>query len=190
MKLVLFGGIQGVGKTTLLSWLERKYAGRIIVLDAGELFRRYAYAGKTKTADEVEELIADTLRGLPDDSVAVAHWHYAVRRPGGFIPQISFVRLKHLAESGKIKNVVLITLTAPPGEVQRRRAAEDHVKRRDISELKIREEMEMDEQFLRRHKELFSRALGENNVIATRFMNTDLESIKRALDDFFVTMIR
>lgn len=189
MKLVLFGGIQGVGKTTLLSWLERKYAGRIVILDAGELFRRYVYIGRTKTADEVEEFIVDTLRRLPDDSVVVAHWHYAVRHAGEYIPQISFARLKHLAENGKIKKVVLITLTAPPGEVRRRRMAEYHIKRRDISELKICEELETDEQFLRKQKELFSRVLGEDSVIAARFMNADLESAKRALDDFFVTLL-
>ena len=46
MKLVLVGGVAGVGKTTLLSWLQDKFGRRIKFLDPGELFRKFFYKEK------------------------------------------------------------------------------------------------------------------------------------------------
>ena len=93
MKLILLGGVQGVGKTTLLSWLENKFAEKITLLNPGELFRRYFYNERIKTIEEIEELIANKLEKMPNDSVVVVHWHYAVRRLSKYIPQINFSRL-------------------------------------------------------------------------------------------------
>src|SRR3989338_11486196 len=93
MKLILLGGVQGTGKTTLLSWLRHVYGKRLTLLDPGELFRRYHYDRKIRTTEEVEELIIQRLEALPDGAVAAAHWHYAVKRPTKYIPQIAWGRL-------------------------------------------------------------------------------------------------
>lgn len=188
MKLVLFGGIQGVGKTTLLSWLKKAFAGRIVVLDPGELFRRYVYNKKIKIAEEIEEYILETLLAVPDDSVAVLHWHYAVPRPDGYIPQISFSRLKHLAKSGKIEQVILVVIEASSNIVRKRRLADCQTKQRSVSRITIREEAEADENFLNKHKSLFSRALGHRNVIVFRVANINLASAKFDLYNFFQTL--
>src|SRR3989338_9845981 len=113
MKLILVGGVQGVGKTTLLSWLRRVYRKRLTLLDPGELFRRYHYDRKIRTTEEIEELILQKLESLPDDAMAVAHWHYAVRRPMGYIPQIALSRLTRLAQGRKLEHVTLFVVEAP-----------------------------------------------------------------------------
>lgn len=189
MKLVLFGGVQGVGKTTLLSGLKNTFVGRITVLDPGELFRRYVYNEKIKTTEEIEECIVGKLLTMPGDSVAVLHWHYAVRRPTGYIPQISFSRLKRLAESGKIEQAILVMIEASPDMVRKRRLADCQTKQRSISRIIIREEMEADEFFLNKHKSLFSRVLGDRNVVVTRFVHADIALTRRVVDDFFATLL-
>ena len=54
MKLVFLGGVQGVGKTTLIKSLTEKFGDKIKVINPGELFRRYFYRKKTKTPEEIE----------------------------------------------------------------------------------------------------------------------------------------
>lgn len=185
MKLILFGGIQGVGKTTLLSCLERKCLGRIIILNSGELFRRYVYDQRIKIAEEVEEYLLETLLAMPDDSVVVLHWHYAVSRPDGYIPQISFSRLKRLAESRKIEQIILVSVRAPADVVRERRLADYQKKKRSLSLIEIQEEAAVDEEFLIQHRVLFSQTLGHNNVVVFRFVNMDSKIKNPILYDFF-----
>lgn len=189
MKLILFGSVQGVGKTTLLSWLEDEFTGQIVVLNPGELFRRYFYDEKLKTIEEIEELIASKLEEMPDSAVAVLHWHYAVRRPEGYIPQIAFSRLERLAKSGKIEQVVLLMVEAPIDVVLERRAADRKSKKRALSRSVIREEVAADEEFLMKHQTLFAEVLGDRNVVVFRLPNVDLEATKRLLGSFFTSLL-
>ena len=190
MKLILFGGVQGVGKTTLLSWLESKFAGQITLLNPGELFRRYCYDNKVKTTEEVEELILNKLEKMPNDSIAVVHWHYAVKRPSGYIPQINFPRLKRMAKSGNIEKIVLLVVEAPVALVGERRLRDRQTKKRDLCQPAISEEIAADEKFLVEHRLLFSQILGAHNVTIVRLTNTDLPAAKVLLGNFFKSLLR
>lgn len=190
MKLILFGGIQGVGKTTLLSWLENKFAGQLELLNPGELFRRYFYNERVKTLEEIEELIVSKLLKIPNDSAVVVHWHYAVRRPSGYIPQINFSRLKQIAESGKIEQVILLLVEAPIDVVLERRLRDRRTKKRSLSRSIINKEVAVDEKFLTKHKALFSRILGNHRVVVFRLTNVDMRPAQLRLCKFFKTLLR
>lgn len=185
MKLIFFGGIKGVGKTTLLTWLENEFAGEIKLLDPGELFRYYCYNQMIKTPEEVEELIAEKILEMPHDSVVVLHWHYAVLQPSGYIPQISFSRLKRIAKSGKVEQIILLQLEAPIDAVRERRLKDSRTKKRDVSLWTINEEVGAEKEFLARHQDLFSRILGRRKVTVFHLIHSDLETTKPVLYQFF-----
>lgn len=189
MKLVFFGGIQGVGKSTLISWLEKEYVGRIMMLNPGELFRRYFYNERIKTVEEIEEMLVGELENAPVDATVVAHWHYAVRRPSGFIPQISFSRLKRLAESGKVERAIFMVVGASAETVQKRRLKDCHNKKREESLAAIHEEMDADEGFLTKELAIFTQALGEQNVEVIRLANEDPDAAKAALHEIFKALL-
>jgi adenylate kinase len=183
------GGVAGVGKTTLLSGIERKYAGKIRLINPGELFRRYYYHNPTMTADEVEELIERQLLDAPDDALAVAHWHYAVRRKR-YMPQISFQRLRRLAKSDKIERVMLLLIEAPPDIIIERRRKDVAAKRRPLSRLVIEDEVHWEQKFWLSHMRLFSAALGDDHVEAIRIANCDLEAAKLQLSRLIASLVR
>ncbi len=189
MKLILFGGVQGVGKTTLLSWLKNKFAGKIKLLNPGGLFRRYFYNKKIKTTKEIEELIANKLEKMPNNSVVVVHWHYAVRRPSGYIPQINFSRLKRIAKNGNIEKIILLLVEAPVDAVRERRLKDRRAKKRALSRSVIGKEIAADEEFLIRHRVLFSQILGCHNVVIFRLTNNDLRTAKLLLCNFFKSLL-
>ncbi|OHB23798.1 MAG: hypothetical protein A3J67_02930 [Parcubacteria group bacterium RIFCSPHIGHO2_02_FULL_48_10b] len=189
MKLILFGGIQGVGKTTLLSWIKNEFAGKIKLLNPGALFRRYHYNKKIKTTQEIEELIVNKLGKMPNDSAVVVHWHYAVRRPSRYIPQISFSRLKRIAESGNIEKIVLLLVSAPVDIVRERRLKDSRKKKRAFSRSAIRKEVAADEKFLIKHQILFSQILGDSNVKVVRLINNDLQTTRLFLGNLFESML-
>lgn len=185
MKLIFFGGVKGVGKTTLLAWLKKKYPENIVVLDAGELFRRHHYHSNRKTAHEVEELIVHKLENMSKHSVVAIHWHYAVWRPSGYIPQISCPRLQRIARSGCVKEVILLLVEAPINLVCKRRLKDKKTKKRALSQLAVREEADWEEKLLRRHYALFSRILGKRRVNIFRLNNEDLHIAQKRLRTFF-----
>lgn len=189
MKLILFGGVQGVGKTTLLSWLEDKFPGRLTLLNPGELFRRYFYNEKIKTAEEIEELIVSKLEEMPADSIVIIHWHYAVRQPTGYIPQINFSRLKRIAESGKIEQIILLLVEAPTDAVLERRLKDGLAKKRNLSQSVINEEIATEEEFLIKQRDLFFQILGNHNITVFRLTNTDLRATKLLLYKFFKSLL-
>jgi len=189
MKLILFGGVQGVGKTTLLSLLEDKFRGKIKLLNPGELFRHYFYNKKIKTTEEIEELIVSKLVKMSNDSIVVVHWHYAVRRPSKYIPQINFSRLKQLAKSDNIEKIVLLLVQAPVDVVRERRVKDSRTKKRDLSRSAISKEIAADEEFLVKHRVLFSQILGSHNVSVFRLTNNDLRTAKLLLFNFFKSLL-
>ena len=189
MKLILLGGVQGVGKTTLLSWLENKFAEKITLLNPGELFRRYFYNERIKTIEEIEELIANKLEKMPNDSVVVVYWHYAVRRLSKYIPQINFSRLQRITESGKIEQVILFLVEAPATVVLERRLRDRRIKKRGISHSTINKEVAAEEKFWAKHKALFSRILGNRRVTAFRLTNISLRITKLRLSKLFEMLL-
>ncbi len=190
MKIVLFGGVQGVGKTTLLSWLKVVFASKIVLLDPGELFRRYVYNEKTKSAEEVEELITNKIEEMPEDSVVVVHWHYAVRRAHGYIPQLSYPRLERIAKNNKIEKIVLLTVEAPTDIIRERRQADIRIKARALSQSAIEQEIATDEATLMDQQALFTEALGDRNVVVFRLININLEEAKLRLHEFFESLLK
>jgi adenylate kinase len=185
MKLILFGGVKGVGKTTTLTWIKNKLGRQVTLLDPGELFRRYFYVRQIKTLDEIEELIIDKLEKMPADATVAIHWHYAVKRPTGYIPQISFSRLERLARSSKIEKIILLLMEAPLGAIKARRLKDYKTKRRGLSFRSIKEEIAMDEKFLKKHKALLSKTLGGHRVEVLRLKNIDLKVTEVTLGKIF-----
>jgi adenylate kinase len=189
MKLILFGGVKGVGKTTIISWLQHKFAGEIRVLDPGELFRRYFYTKKVKTIDEIEELLMSKIMNMPHASTVVVHWHYAVKRPSGYIPQINFSRLKRIAKSGKVTKIVLLVVDAPIHVIRERRLKDRQTKKRGVARSIIREEIDTDERLLARHRALFSKALSPGKVQIFRLTNVDLPKTKIVIEEYFKKLL-
>lgn len=185
MKLIFFGGVKGVGKTTLLAWIKQQYSESIVILDAGELFRRYHYHNNIKTAEEVEELIVQKFQNMPERAVVAIHWHYAVRRPSGHIPQISYPRLQRIAKSGCVEEAILLLVEAPINLVCKRRLKDKQTKKRTLSPLVVREEADWEEKLLRKHYALFSRILGKRRVNIFRLNNEDLHTAQKCLRTFF-----
>ncbi len=171
MKLILLGGVAGVGKTTIFNQFRVKLDKRVIFLDPGELFRQYCYVWKIKTAEEVEEMILDQLMAMPRDATVVVHWHYAVSRPGGYITQISFARLAQLAKSGKIDRVILVSVGAPTDVILERRLRDSNKKKRNLDRQMIEEEVKQDQEFLIKHRDLLIEILGEGRVVVHHFAN-------------------
>jgi len=189
MKLIFFGGVKGVGKTTLLAWLKEKYSERIVVLDAGELFRRYHYESNEKTVQEVEELIVRTLENMPKRSVVAIHWHYAVRHPSGYIPQISYPRLQRIAKSGFVEEVILLLVQAPINLVYERRLKDTQIKKRALSRLAVREEVDWEKKLLWEHYALFSQLLGKKKVSIFRLNNKDLRTAQKHVYALFEKLV-
>lgn len=179
MKLIFCGGVSGVGKTTLLYGLKKRFGKKIQIINPGELFRRYFYNRKIKTLSEIEELIVQKINRAPTKSIIILHWHYAVHRPSEYIPQISFPRLRQLTANGKIDQIVLLLIEAPTHTIQERRRLDYKSKKRRLQRLVIQEELEMEQKFWRRHRRLFSKKLGKGRVVSRRLSNLEL-TIARA----------
>jgi adenylate kinase len=171
VKLVLLGGVQGVGKSTIFEYLKSRFGDEVVFLDPGELFRQYCYKVGGKSPEEVEEIILKDLLDLAEDAVVVAHWHFAVLRPDGYIPQISFDRLKRLALSGKFDKALLVSVEASTDIIRSRRLKDSSGKKRNLVRQMIDEERRLDLEYLIEHYELLSGILGKDKVKTHYFSN-------------------
>lgn len=157
--------------------------------DAGALFRRYVYGTKKmKTAEEVEQLIVHTILRAPRNSVVVIHWHYAVRRPDGYIPQIDYSRLAQIAQSKKISEVCLLHIDAPFNAIIARRALDRYAKMRALDPEVIRDEQKHEDEFLLHMYEVFRAHLNER-VRIVRLYNRALCEATQYLAKFFETLL-
>jgi adenylate kinase len=170
VKLVLLGGVQGVGKSTIFEYLKSRFGDKVVFIDPGELFRKLCYRG-VKSPEEVEEIILNELIDLPEDAIVVAHWHFAVPRPDGYIPQISFDRLKRLALSGKLSEALLVSIEASTDIIRSRRLRDSSGKKRNLVRQMIDEERRLDLEYLSKHYELLAGILGEDRVKTHYFSN-------------------
>lgn len=62
MKLVLFGGVHGVGKTTLLTCLTEACKEHISFFDPGEYFWTHVYEKKDLCRKDAEMLVAEEIK--------------------------------------------------------------------------------------------------------------------------------
>ena len=181
MRLIFVGGVQGVCKSTLLSWLMNEFNVKIRFVDPGELFRTYCVHEKLKTYEEVEDLIVQSILAMPGDSTVVVHWHYAVVKPEGYIPQVSFERIEKLAKSGLIHDVKLVSIEASIDVILGRRLNDSGKKKRNLRKDGIALEIARDLEFMERHRDIFEAYLGPSHVSSHRIENVDLESTKLRL---------
>ena len=189
MKLILFGGVQGVGKTTLLAGVLEEFSKSIKLVDSGEFFRRYFYKEKLKTIDEIEDLIVDQIIDTSGDSIVLAHWHYAVSRPQGYIPQIDFSRVKKIAASKKIDQIVLISIEASIDTIYGRRVKDSSVKKRNLNKDCIFEEIKFDNNFLKKHEDIFLEFIDKDKISIQRINNVTLSSARAELRKLFKKLL-
>jgi adenylate kinase len=162
---------------------------QIILVNPGELFRHYFYDERLKTIEEIEEMVISELREMPRDSIVVLHWHYAVRRPGGFIPQIGFSQLKRVARIDAIEQIVLLVVETTVNVIRDRRMKDHRTKKRELSNVVINEEIDADEIFLIKHQSLFSQMLGGENITTLRLVNDDLHTAQSTLYKFLEALL-
>lgn len=152
MKLVFFGGVHGVGKTTLLERVVKESPAGLHVVDPGELFWEHVYHKKDKTPAEVEmlviELIAEACRVHP---VVICNWHYAVWTPGGYVPQLAFDRLALLIDRVNPECAYSVLVGASARIVLARRVSDRLVKKRKIDLASVEEEIAHTERLYRLH---------------------------------------
>lgn len=142
MKLVFFGGVHGVGKTTLLEKLSATSGGALHIIDPGELFWEHCYQKKDKTPDETEELVVELIeRSCRLHPLVVCNWHYAVWTPTGYVPEVAFSRLATLIERVRPGCVCPILIHASADIVFERRKKDQGAKKRKIDLVAIEEEI-------------------------------------------------
>ena len=186
-KIIFLGGVAGVGKSTLLSHSLEKLGNKVTLVDPGELFRKNFYLEKRKTIYEIEDLIVEEILDKAIlSSAVIVHWHYAVLRPEGYIPQINLERLKRVAESGVVGEVTLVLIEAPAELILERRQKNVGVKTRPLSLEVIHDEMAHERDYFEKEFDIFSKALGVDRMKKIIIDNTDLEMTeKRVLDTIF-----
>ena len=165
-KISLLGGVAGVGKTTLFHALMERYGDNgVLYFDPGEIYRRDFYLNKLKTIPEIEDSIADEMiSSMSRNFSIISHWHYAVHRPGGYIPQISFERIKKVAESEVIDMALLVLVEAPADIILARRLKDARIKTRPLSLEIINEEIAREREFLEKELTIFTKVLGVDRV--------------------------
>lgn len=157
MKLVFFGGVHGVGKTTLLEKVLGTLNKKPHVVDPGVLFWEHVYRKKDKTADETEVLVAEAIeRECSLYPVVICNWHYAVWTLKGYIPQIAFPRLASLVERVGPECVHLILVDAPVDVVLERRKKDRSIKRRKVDRACVAEEIAQTTHLHRLHYDVLS----------------------------------
>lgn len=154
MKMVFFGGVHGVGKTTLLEKIAVESDQKPRIVDPGELFWEHLFEKKDKTPEETEELAIELIaRECRLHPVVICNWHYAVWTPSGYVPEIAFPRLTMLVERVKPECVYLVLMSASVDAVFERRAKDRAVKKRKIDRGCIEEEMAQTERLYHLHRD-------------------------------------
>ncbi len=175
MKIIFVGGVQGVGKSTLLSWAKRRFGRKVVVLDPGAFFRKYFYSKKIKTIEEIEDLIVAKIKKSPTSRVTLVHWHYAVKRSSGYIPQVSVSRLNQIAQCKYIQKIILLMIQAPAPMIYARRMKDINKKKRGLTYAEIEKEIAMDEIFMKRQVQLFARSMRRGRLERSYISNSNLK---------------
>ena len=178
MKLILFGGVHGVGKTTLLNHLVKIYGDKFPVFDPGIYFWKHLYELKDKTTPEIEEMVINELANMKNSQTIVCNWHYAVWTKSGYIPQLCYPNLERLIQMVKPDSVTLILVRAPAEEVYKRRRADAEIKKRKIDKKCIEEEMCATESAIEEHLDVIGKWVEPKLIVLD---NTELEETMKIL---------
>ncbi len=145
--VILFGGVHGVGKSTLLSGAE--YPGDdVAFFDPGPLFIEHLYRRRDKSSSEIERMVSDELialgRGHP---LVVSNWHWAVWTRNGYVPQLAAEEFLRFLTRSRPCCLYLVEVTAPAELVLARRLRDAPIRKRKLDLACVREEAAMSDAF-------------------------------------------
>lgn len=172
MKLVICGGVHGVGKTTLMDRVALLLGEKCVRFDPGEIFMKHFYRQKDKTIEEIEGMVVEQLvERVRSSPLVLSNWHYAVWQPKEYIPQVGTDRWERILRETQGAQIVLALVTASPEDILARREKDRGIRRRKISLDAVREELTQTERFYEeqyRRAQLFgepARAIIENSSL-------------------------
>jgi len=178
MRLILFGGVHGVGKTTLLNHLTGIFGEKLPIFDPGIYFWKHLYELGDKTIPEVEEIVISELGKMKDNQMIVCNWHYAVWTKNGYIPQLCYANLERLIQVTNPDAVTLILIRASVEEVYKRRMADTEIKKRKIDIKCIEEEACATESAIEEHFGVIRKWMEPKLIVVE---NTELEETRKLL---------
>ena len=178
MKLIIFGGVHGVGKTTLLNHLTETFGEKLPIFDPGIYFWKHLYELKDKATPEIEEMVINELVKMKDNQIIVCNWHYAVWTKNGYISQLCYANLERLVQITKPDAVTLILIKASAADVYERRRADAEIKKRKIDKKCIEEEICATESAIEEHLDVIKGWVEPKLIVVE---NTELEQTRKLL---------
>lgn len=179
MKLVICGGVHGVGKTTLMDRATPLLGKEASRFDPGELFMEHLYRLKNKTVDEIEEMLVEHLViKVRTHPLVLSNWHYAVWTPGGYTSQVSTERWERILRETSGAELTLVRVTAAPETILARREKDRDVRKRKRDIDAVREELIQTDLFYRKFYERARQFLKPTEVTID---NTSLDDATKEL---------
>lgn len=179
MRLVICGGVHGVGKTTVMDRVLALLGEKCSRFDPGELFMKHLYRQKDKAGREIEEMVAEQLvRRVLSSPLVLSNWHYAVWQPEGYIPQVRMELWDRVLRETRGAQIVLALVTASPEDILARREKDRGIRRRKLSLDAVREELRQTKRYYDEHCRR-ARLFGEPELAVIE--NSSLEAATDAL---------
>lgn len=178
MKLILVGGVHGVGKTTLLDYLAKKIGGTMRVFDPGAYFWKHLIEAKDKTPAEIEAMVVNELAKTGKEEVVVCNWHYAVWTKDGYVPQLAYDNLERIVSLLAPEKIILMLVTASAEDIHQRRKKDLPKRKRKIGMRYVLEEIEATESAFAKHLRVLEK---HTDVWFLRLDNTKLRKAKKLL---------
>ena len=155
VRLVICGGVHGVGKTTLMNRVAAILGEKCVRFDPGELFMEHLYRQKDKTGPEIEEMVVEQLvKSVLSSPLVLSNWHYAVWQPQGYTTQVSMERWERIVRETSCAQIVLALVAASPEEILTRREKDCGIRRRKLNLDAVREELEQTDRSYKEHYRL------------------------------------
>lgn len=173
MKLVLIGGVHGVGKTTLMERVRLALPpNALTTFDPGEYFWSLCYTRNILSPDTVEELVVKRMMLFSGSNLIASNWHYAVWQPDGYIPQLRFDRFAQLLSFLSPEYLGLVHITASTQHILNRRIQDRESRKRKVDLACILQEQNETERLLNLHLRV-ARSHCPSEMV--RIENDDLE---------------
>jgi len=183
MKLILIGGVHGVGKTTLMERVQLALPSNAFTcFDPGEYFWSLCYMKHILPPDAVEELVVKRMMHLAGSQLVVSNWHYAVWQPDGYIPQLRFDRFARLLSFLSPSYVGLFHITAATQHILDRRMRDRAVRKRKLDLACVVHEQSETERLLDLHLRI-ARSHCPSEVITIE--NDDFEHTVKRITQLF-----